>query len=120
MLVLASIKTSTLGSEETRRLWARTLELARSEGADRFALDGSNMTEPLVSSDTVVDASTEVVALNVYADDGWVAGISDWGDNISVLFSVQNWERLAAVIERLDPRPTYDVAEAESRPAAPA
>lgn len=57
-----------------------------------------------------------VLSIDLYAQRQWVAGISDWGDDIAALFEEAHWRKLRDVVGRLEPPPKVDVAEVTGRP----
>jgi hypothetical protein len=65
---------------------------------------------------TLATLGPRVLSVDLYADQAWVAGISDWGDEMDVLFGDAAWAELVAVIERFSLGSIVDQAEALSRP----
>lgn len=57
-----------------------------------------------------------VLSIDIYSDEAWVAGISDWGDEMDVIFSDRAWEALSIEIAQTCPGLVIDHAEALSRP----
>jgi hypothetical protein len=66
--------------------------------------------------DVVAELGPRVLSADLYADRSWVAGISDWGDEMDVLFDGAAWEALAPAIDGLSPNSIVDRTEALSRP----
>jgi hypothetical protein len=58
-----------------------------------------------------------VLSVDLYSEDGWVAGVSDWGEEIDALFGPKSWTRLSSLIASISPPPVVALAEAVSRPA---
>lgn len=57
-----------------------------------------------------------VLSVDLYADGAWVAGTSDWGEEISLLFDDAAWRVVRDIIDALVPISRFDVAEADARP----
>ncbi len=66
--------------------------------------------------DVLGSLGNRILCVNLYISDLWVAGVSDWGDDIDVLFDEPGWLALNDTIDRSEMDPTVDVAIAESRP----
>ena len=140
-LFLASIDAAALAADDRRGLWARVVALSIEQHADSFAIEplGWNrsvkkreldqLLSPQVDDDglrpvsdltsLIIDVGPTVMSLNLYAQRGWVAGVSDWGDNIDVLLERDVWQRAKAFIEMFTPAVSYDVTEAAMRPPPP-
>jgi hypothetical protein len=137
-LILVSITTSTLSLEEKTALWSFVVELSIEQQADSYKIDPVVWKGPgekqglkdLLARDTpagglrpiddlasvVVEVGPTVMNLNLYSKEGWVAGVSDWGDDIDVLLETDVWFRLKPVLEAYTPRISFDITEAEGRP----
>jgi hypothetical protein len=143
VLFLISIQAARSGVEP---LWSAVLEIAVGlEGADAFTIDsttqagrsGSESSEDLAFLRSLgmavddrrrdlrpIDGHLEilkvlgdrVLSIDLYAQRQWVAGISDWGDDIAALFEEAHWRKLRDVVGRLEPPPKVDVAEVTGRP----
>lgn len=135
-LYLVAINTGKLSANERRDLWKRVIELAMDEGASWFTCDPPVSTGRLLAADQpgnpsrdtpnriespadLIEVGVGAVALNLYRSDGWVAGISDWGDDIDVLLPPGPWDFLKEYLGAAVSNASYDVAEAMARTPPP-
>jgi hypothetical protein len=83
-----------------------------------FPEDQQSSLQPIGGAlDVLGSLADRILCVNLYVSDLWVAGVSDWGDDIDILFDEPAWLALDGVIDRLGVSLTrIDVAEAESRP----
>lgn len=68
----------------------------------------------IVGEHALVDLGPHVLALNLYADDRWVAGIADWGEVISAVLTSQDLDRLERALDQFGVREFMDSAELEA------
>lgn len=64
----------------------------------------------------LADLGPRVLSVDLYADRAWVAGVSDWSDEMDVLFRETAWATLQAAINDTCPNAVVDQAQARSRP----
>lgn len=145
-LFLASIDGSSIQSDSKQRLWALIVELSvRLERANQFSIEavtqtsgrrrhhadhapqlgallgtegsvGGRLRPALGVLPSIIDTGLKVLSINLYSNGAWVAGASDWGDSLSVLFDDEAWPELRAEMEQMTPPPRFELAEAEERP----
>lgn len=137
-LILVSLKLGGLAAEQRLRLWQRVVSLSvDAQGANQFSWDptparrrprqreavelaastapsGSQLSALEHLAPLVAAVGPIVLSLNLYADDLWIAGISDWGDNLDVLFTPVTWRILEK--DTIDLGVPYDIAEVPERP----
>lgn len=143
-LRLGSVSTRLLTPKALSTLWTRVVEISVGiELADGFTiesdLDITNRRSPNANPESLVEvgmrdgdssillslsnnletvkkAGPRVLSLNLYAGREWIAGISDFGDDLDVLYSPDAWAEFTRALDNLHPCPETDVEEATSRP----
>lgn len=66
--------------------------------------------------EAVVQVGTKVTSLNLFSNQGWVAGTSDWGSTVDVLFRQVVWQAFLLEIEEFLSHGAYHTVEAQTRP----
>ena len=68
------------------------------------------------SASAIAELGTSVLSLDLYANEEWVSGISDWGDEMDLLFGPSAWAAFSSLTERMCSGFIIDVTEAVDRP----
>lgn len=132
-LVLISARLSSLDANKRSHLWRRVVELCEAlEAVNGVAWrDSDHSSSPAVAVlkahvppdelqplagyvESISVAGPEVMELNLYTDNLWVAGISDWGDDLGLLVSTSSLRRFTALLE--EAHVSFDLEEIEDRP----
>lgn len=141
--VLASLRPTDSAAD---RLWSIVLAIAMEfEGADNFVVDpttdiGRSPLEVMedsrvlralggaadaesrglrslgIRSALVARLATRVLQVDLYAGEEWVAGVSDWGASVALLFGDQGWRRVNEALAAENLASEVDWAEALARP----
>lgn len=128
-----------------QRLWEAVIKIAVTrEGADGFTIDSTTLPgrskddreqdgrlleslgilpdqqcelAPIAGKEKVLaKLGLRVLSINLYSGRAWVAGVSDWGDDIDALLSDGAWVEAQRELELIVPAPIVDIAEVAERP----
>ncbi len=146
MLHLASIKTGATNIHCREALWSTVVQISMAvENATHFTFDSTReagrgmadrhaderwlhslgirvdtqncgLEEIGDSAALLTKLGTKVLSVDLYAGEEWVSGISDWGDEMDLLFSDSAWVAFSTLTERMCSGFIIDEIEAVDRP----
>jgi hypothetical protein len=116
---LMTVDLSSLPSMERTEFLGRVLEIAIQLGSRWFTLEERVVSRGRAGSargaiekrelagvkDLVVSSDTFRRAVNVYSNEGWVAGLSDWGDDVSIRLDRSGRECMLNLVDEYDGLP---------------